>query len=251
MQPCENCNGTIPDGRRSRWCSEKCRNRAKYLKYNAKPKQTVICICVVCSHSFPHIKLVKYCSEKCRASANYAKKKATPESWANYLDRCRGYYTPERGRAVYEGSERFATATRRVVISSCTVDGCDSPHAAKGFCRRHYRAMKRAENVDWYVHGNERERCRRGGGVFGKVNRAAVYERDGWVCGICGLAVDPSAGKDDPMKVSLDHVTPLSKGGDHLPDNCQCSHLRCNIRKQDKEASSHDRTSSPETGARV
>jgi 5-methylcytosine-specific restriction endonuclease McrA len=33
------------------------------------------------------------------------------------------------------------------------------------------------------------------------------------------------------MSVSLDHVIPLSRGGNHEPGNVQCSHLACNVRK--------------------
>ncbi|WP_423797180.1 HNH endonuclease [Mycobacteroides abscessus] len=33
------------------------------------------------------------------------------------------------------------------------------------------------------------------------------------------------------MSASLDHVVPMSLGGDHLSTNVQCAHLKCNMDK--------------------
>lgn len=58
-----------------------------------------------------------------------------------------------------------------------------------------------------------------------------VYERDGWICGICSVPVDRRLRHPDPMSASLDHVTPVSHGGDHTRANTRCSHLVCNTRR--------------------
>ena len=54
--------------------------------------------------------------------------------------------------------------------------------------------------------------------------RNAVIERDGYVCGICTLDVEPA-------DVHLDHVIPYSKGGPHTIDNLRVTHSVCNMRK--------------------
>ena len=64
--------------------------------------------------------------------------------------------------------------------------------------------------------------------AFNPVN---IFERDGWVCGICREAVDAALEWPDPRSASLDHVVPLTKGGAHSPDNAQCAHLACNVSK--------------------
>lgn len=64
-----------------------------------------------------------------------------------------------------------------------------------------------------------------------RVDRLAVFERDGWVCGLCGGKVDPELRHPDPLSASLDHVLPLALGGLHEWGNVQCSHLRCNTAK--------------------
>lgn len=65
-----------------------------------------------------------------------------------------------------------------------------------------------------------------------------LYKRDGGVCQICGEKCDWSdhqykgryfiAGKAYP---SIDHIIPLSKGGEHSWDNIQLAHFSCNSKK--------------------
>jgi hypothetical protein len=62
-----------------------------------------------------------------------------------------------------------------------------------------------------------------------------VFERDGWRCGLCGGAVNPALRHPDPLSASLDHRTPIAKGGGHTRANVQCAHLRCNLSKRDRE----------------
>ncbi|NBW15562.1 MAG: HNH endonuclease, partial [Caulobacteraceae bacterium] len=53
--------------------------------------------------------------------------------------------------------------------------------------------------------------------------RAYVLQRDGGICWLC-----KRNGAD-----SVDHVIPLSKGGDPLdPANLRAAHLKCNGRRQ-------------------
>lgn len=63
------------------------------------------------------------------------------------------------------------------------------------------------------------------------IDRLAIYERDGWRCGICSDPVDPDAKWPDRMSASLDHVVPVARGGLHVVENLQLAHLRCNARK--------------------
>jgi 5-methylcytosine-specific restriction endonuclease McrA len=58
-----------------------------------------------------------------------------------------------------------------------------------------------------------------------------VFERDAWVCGLCGDPVSEGVAWPDPLSASLDHVTPLSKGGHHVLENVQLAHLSCNVQK--------------------
>lgn len=69
-----------------------------------------------------------------------------------------------------------------------------------------------------------------------------LYKRDKGVCQICGRQCDTTdyvmrgrtfiAGDWYP---SIDHIIPLSKGGEHSWDNVQLTHRRCNYLKSDGE----------------
>ncbi|MGW3427928.1 HNH endonuclease [Streptomyces melanosporofaciens] len=61
-----------------------------------------------------------------------------------------------------------------------------------------------------------------------------VYERDQWTCGLCRQPVDPGLAWPHPMSASVDHIVPLSRGGEHSMGNVQCAHLSCNARKCDQ-----------------
>lgn len=49
--------------------------------------------------------------------------------------------------------------------------------------------------------------------------------------GVCGLCHRPVRAKQGPMRPSIDHIIPLSKGGTHELENVQLSHYRCNLSK--------------------
>ena len=65
------------------------------------------------------------------------------------------------------------------------------------------------------------------------VDRDQVGARDGWTCQVCHLPVDRTADPLDPWAPSIDHVVPLSRGGQHCMENVQLLHFGCNSSKQD------------------
>lgn len=58
-----------------------------------------------------------------------------------------------------------------------------------------------------------------------------IFERDGWICGLCGEGIDRTEKAPAPGAPSIDHVVPLSRGGKHCRENVQAAHLGCNVRK--------------------
>lgn len=61
-----------------------------------------------------------------------------------------------------------------------------------------------------------------------------VISRDGWQCSLCGEVVDGSLVYPDPRSLSLDHVVPLNRGGEHSLTNAALAHLECNVIKGDR-----------------
>lgn len=58
--------------------------------------------------------------------------------------------------------------------------------------------------------------------------RELILLRDGLVCRYCQAQLDPE-------HVTLDHLLPLSRGGDHSPDNLCVSCYACNNLKGDMD----------------
>lgn len=58
--------------------------------------------------------------------------------------------------------------------------------------------------------------------------RASIYERDGWVCQLCGSPVDPEAPAQSRESATLDHITPRAHGGSDDPSNLRLAHMGCN-----------------------
>lgn len=57
-----------------------------------------------------------------------------------------------------------------------------------------------------------------------------IYERDGWVCQLCHKKVNKRLKYPNLLSASLDHIVPLSKGGEHSRKNVHLAHLICNMK---------------------
>jgi 5-methylcytosine-specific restriction endonuclease McrA len=101
--------------------------------------------------------------------------------------------------------------------------------------REHYSAKNKAHrtaNPSMYAGYAQTRRARQvNAPVVEIIDRAAIVERDGAICQLCLTAVDLSLPHRHPMSLTLDHIIPLAKGGNHSADNLQVAHWRCNSRK--------------------
>lgn len=70
----------------------------------------------------------------------------------------------------------------------------------------------------------DRRRARLVGAAVERFTREDIIARDGLTCYLCGHPVQP----DD---VHLDHVVPLTRGGNHTKENVRVSHSACNMAK--------------------
>jgi 5-methylcytosine-specific restriction endonuclease McrA len=51
---------------------------------------------------------------------------------------------------------------------------------------------------------------------------------------LCFGQVSRNAEPNDPLEPTLDHIIPISKGGEHSYKNVQCAHRQCNVTKNNK-----------------
>jgi 5-methylcytosine-specific restriction endonuclease McrA len=96
----------------------------------------------------------------------------------------------------------------------------------------------REANPDRYAElqreGQARRRARLAAVDVEPYSRAAIFERDGWTCQICGEPIDPSLPPMARRGPSLDHIIPISEGGADRAENVRASHLVCNQRRSRK-----------------
>ena len=67
--------------------------------------------------------------------------------------------------------------------------------------------------------------------IYVPIKPSHIYERDNWICGICGEEIDRNAPHRSYLSASIDHVVPLARGGTHTPANVQAAHFGCNSKK--------------------
>ena len=67
-----------------------------------------------------------------------------------------------------------------------------------------------------------------------RILRRAIFDRDGWACYLCSVALTPPAREWTPTMATLDHVVPLARGGKHDASNLRACCARCNSLKADR-----------------
>lgn len=110
----------------------------------------------------------------------------------------------------------------------CTRACAFANHAAPRRERYTQRRDRQLRNADRLYH--EVRRARLLGAAVGRVLRSDVFSRDGWRCRGCGVAV-ATAGWPRPDYATIDHIIPLSKGGEHSMGNVQLLCYHCNVKK--------------------
>ena len=174
-----------------------------------KSKEPLQCTCSVCSKDFiGKTKTSNKCSDECAYKAALRQqrerywKERTDRVYSSYKEPCKciecdTIFVPEYGNR----RTRYCSAT----------------------CQKRYeRQTKRYTN--WSI---KRHRAEASGERF---RVRDIYERDGWVCGICHKRVNNRLKYPHPMSASLDHIVSIRHGGTHTRDNVQIAHLRCNVR---------------------
>lgn len=81
----------------------------------------------------------------------------------------------------------------------------------------------------------------RGSFYVSRYVRRGVYERDDWMCHLCGEPTEPDSEWHDDWHPTLDHIIPRSTGGDHCLDNLRTAHRWCNLVRGVRPASEWDR----------
>lgn len=128
----------------------------------------------------------------------------------------------------------------------CSRGDCDRRVRAKALCVTHYNAAYHKGNQRkhddpekrrvWLRKRTQRRRALIRDPEADLIDRDDVGERDGWRCGICRRKVNRALAWPHPRSASLDHIVPLSLGGQHIRANVRIAHLTCNVRRSNQSS---------------
>lgn len=217
------------------------------MKYspNATERQCQQCRTTFISRRPNH----RYCSDRCTNAASRARRPGRPQNPRRfYMRRCRRcavtfasfrdtarHCSPTCAKAMQQARRRMRglSSDRPVARPIRYPDGplpprscvsCGQAYRPRITRQRYCSALCRSR-----ADGKVANRRRRGlGRLVGRDARRFVFDRDRFICWLCGRSTDPTAPRYAASLPSLDHVVPLSLGGEHTIENLRCAHLGCN-----------------------
>lgn len=231
---CLHCGGRLIKpklGRPSRFCSAPCRGRYRYqhvLKGRVRPKrpQQLTLFCLVCGsllHRPKRGRVGRFCSSACRNIHHVPVRDVRCKGCGEMIKmRCGCWCRPCRAR------KRNALESKKCkgLVYQCRYCGSNYQPTVR-FQR--YCSQKCND-----AHHKAKKRCHRKNQFVENVTVPMLLERNGDRCGICGEKVDAGLRFPHPDSPSVDHIIPVTKGGEHSMANCQLAHLGCNARKGDR-----------------
>lgn len=212
MRACLVCSGDISPGSRgpvATYCSARCRNRAKALRDGRTLWVLSERACSHCGSQFTARRSSdRYCSRSHLREAGLLKGRERSKARANNPVGTVTVKACEDCGILVVGIAGRNGVGRRRVCPQCRRD------------RQNRRVVVRSR--------------RTGRTVAEKVTIQYLLERDDARCQLCTERVRPDRRWPDPLSPSIDHVVPLSLGGEHTRSNTQLAHLRCNQSKNNR-----------------
>lgn len=130
-------------------------------------------------------------------------------------------------------------ACRHSIRSRAGVAARAADGGSMGFCRECNIPLAEGSaklRCDPCIEERSRQKVRRRrslkrGGLSELYTLAEIAQRDRHRCQLCRRKVDPAIQWPDPKSPSIDHVIPVSEGGDDTRANVQLAHFGCNSGK--------------------
>lgn len=238
---CQRCGVALPPRTRAvglprKWCAE-CAEIARRGK-GREPKSPVTKSCVCCGIEITGPAHKRWCSPRCARLKRYRLNVVhwTPPRIAEppntHCLNCGAELPPKKGRGPQRKwcSPKCApwygqrAPKRRIWFAGhCAECGgsfvTNQPQAQ--YCSDRC-VRRRAERHKW-----QRRRARKeGNGAFETIDIRQIAERDKWTCHLCRQPVTRETW-------SLDHLHPLSQGGEHTSANVAIAHRLCNAIRSD------------------
>lgn len=182
-----------------------------------------------------------YCSKKCAGEA--IRKKSEPkrqEEKKQKEERAKiraKNIENKRNKKIEEKKEKDKLAAK---CKSCGKEITQTYKNCKKYCDICIKEKKKTASKKYkkrYAHNrSHKKRAERFNVIYEKINRVKVFDSDNWTCQCCGKKTPKSLMKSfgHPDAPTLDHIKPISIGGDHLYYNLQLLCRECNTIKSNE-----------------
>ena len=204
----------LADGRgkhKSSYCSQECNSISRKQqdhKLKNRFSWKIARECLWCFQIFiPTTVKTGYCSEDCkRVAATHINRFGHVNYSTMPLCSCGRIATPPKGKRHYVKSQG-----RSKTCEICRAEKKKQVDINRASIKYRVRAevMKRGVKIE--------------------VDNLVI--RDGFDCQICHEPIDWSKRGSRRLSPSVDHIVPISKGGEHVYENCRMVHFGCNAKK--------------------
>lgn len=196
IQPCNNCGNYFVAPTYHKFCSKRCQRSDYQRRVIERKNQHRTCKnCGVNGVSRV------FCTDDCRNA---------------YFHKLAQTYPERRMRSIMYKRNIRAERRRRKECQRCGEGG-----AVKKFCSS--RCMRQSASA--------RRQAKKRNAFIENVSTKKLAKMQNWDCHLCGGKISKTAKWPHPDSLSLDHLIPLSLGGEHSYYNCVAAHLRCNFLK--------------------
>lgn len=244
MMRCEWCDKAMT-GRKRRFCDGKCRTDRFCASRRGVAKRTCSgcgapCYGALCRPCRTTVKTKNWCS--CEWCGETFKKPNRGGAAGTYCGRPHSYAAASfksRLKALHRRLEKSLAGVIREQSKPAPIPRkcceCGSTGVRKRFRMCQSCSQRRAAEVRKRVRrtGKATRRARKRAVAYETVRPHEVFARDAYRCGLCGKRCSSTATVPHPRAPTLDHIIPLSKGGEHTMRNVQCACFKCNVTKSD------------------
>jgi len=216
-------------GRRAKYCSDKCSKiagcRGLVCKHCGKTFNGTYLLQKHCSSACRRVSRGLPASRRCRTCGDEVKGRPLVATICTRCSKSKNYLgpAPKRITCRYCGKVFISTGARAQDCSRA--------------CRHQWRKLHNMKAIRANRRqSNHRRRVRQHFGVYEVFDSYEIFERDGWECQMCGIETlrewDASDAALRAKSPTLDHIIPLSKGGNHTRENTQllCWHCNCIVK---------------------
>jgi 5-methylcytosine-specific restriction endonuclease McrA len=190
-------------------------------------------------------KLCSHCRQ-IRSINDFTKRASSPDGYGYHCFECRTYFR-EKGkehRAIYltQTKERTRLLSRmrkkaKKIIEPKRCKECDKTFVPEYSIKARWEFCSDSCMKKYHKRNGEAlRRARKKGSNGESFNLYEVFIRDKWRCQLCGVKTPKRLrGTTKANAPELDHIIPLSKGGEHSKRNTQCACRKCNGEKGARE----------------